>query len=421
MKICLIASEFYPTYGGIGRVFTDMCKAFRDKKEKLFIFNRDYRGKNIFNVLDSTKNYYLRDLLVLFKKRKHLFYFLLSIWKIIASKKLKIYFKLNMLLYLFIQPKVLIKLVKNLTSIYPLLKKINPDLIYGSACDTAVLPLGFILSRLMGVKFICSTHGTDFLVRTRYSLKTYYLKAVDKLIVSGNRTKELIKKINHLSDDQLTIIPYGLYLQDHGIKQDIAQIKDEIHIERKDFILISVGRHAPRKNFHLVIQAMKILKETYPYANFKYYLIGSGPDTEKLKNLTKNLGLINEVSFLGAINDTMKKKYLKASDIFIMPSITTKKSIEGFGIVYLEANYYKLPVIGTISGGIVEAIEHHKSGLLIKPNDLNGLINSIVYLYENEEERKRMGEYGHNRVISKYNWEFLVNEYIRVFENIIKE
>ncbi|GAG94101.1 unnamed protein product, partial [marine sediment metagenome] len=163
------------------------------------------------------------------------------------------------------------------------------------------------------------------------------------------------------------------------------------------------------------------LKKTYPYAQIKYFLIGSGQETEKLKIMTNNLGLKNEVIFLGAVNDTMKKKYLKASDVFIMPSIATKKSIEGFGIVYLEANYFKLPVIGTISGGILEAIEDRKSGLLIKPNDLNGLINAIVYLYENEEERKRMGEYGYNRVINKYNWEFLANEYIKVFENIIKE
>jgi len=48
------------------------------------------------------------------------------------------------------------------------------------------------------------------------------------------------------------------------------------------------------------------------------------------------------------------------------------------------------------------------------------LVNAIVYLFENEEERKRMGEYGHNRVINKYNWKFLVNDFIRVFENVIK-
>ena len=92
--------------------------------------------------------------------------------------------------------------------------------------------------------------------------------------------------------------------------------------------------------------------------------------------MTKNLKLEDKVTFLGNVTDNIRNKYLKASDIFILPSIATPKSIEGFGIVYLEANYYNLPVIGTISGGITEAIEDHKSGLLIKPNDLDDLIES---------------------------------------------
>ena len=325
MKICLLASEFYPVYGGIGRFFTDMCKTFRDKEEKLFIFNRTYRGKNAFDILKYTKIFKLRDLLALFKKRKHILYFLYSIWKILTAKKLKIYFKLSMLLYLFIKPKVLISLLKNLSRIYPLLKKINPDLIYGSVCDNVVMPLGFILSKLMGKKFICSAHGTDFLVRTRLSLKTHYLKVIDKIIVSSNKNKELIRKINHLNEDQLIIIPYGLFLQDHEIKQDILQIRNELHINPKDFILISVGRHAPRKNFQLIIKAMKFLKKTYPHEHIKYFLIGSGKETEKLKSMTKNLGLKNEVIFLGAINDTMKKKIFKSLRCFYNAFYRNKK------------------------------------------------------------------------------------------------
>ncbi|MFX0143289.1 MAG: glycosyltransferase family 4 protein, partial [Candidatus Hodarchaeota archaeon] len=352
MKVCLIASEFYPSIGGIGKSFTDMCKAFKLKNQNLFIFNRKFRGKNIFDFLDNASNYNLKDLLVLFKKREYFSYFLISIWKILTTKRLKFYYKLTMIIYLLINPKVLIKLIKNLSLIHPLLKKIKPDLIFGSTLGTTELPLGFILSRLMKKKFICSAHGTDFLVRTRYSLKTYFLKTIDKIIVSSNTNKEMIKKINHLSDYQLVVIPYGLYLQDYKIIQDVSVLKKELSIRQKDFILISVGRHVPRKNFQLVIQAIEILKKTKRYANFRYFLVGSGSETENLKYLTRILGLEEEVTFLGAVDDKMKNKYLKVSDVFIMPSIATKESIEGFGIVYLEANFYKLPVIGTISGGI---------------------------------------------------------------------
>ncbi|MFX1597183.1 MAG: hypothetical protein ACFFBK_14090, partial [Promethearchaeota archaeon] len=75
MKICLLASEFYPIYGGIGRLFTDMCKTFRSREEELFIFNRTYKGKNIFDNLEYTKTFNLRDLLALFKTRKNILYF----------------------------------------------------------------------------------------------------------------------------------------------------------------------------------------------------------------------------------------------------------------------------------------------------------------------------------------------------------
>ncbi|MFX1328525.1 MAG: glycosyltransferase family 4 protein [Promethearchaeota archaeon] len=421
MKICLLASEFYPIYGGIGRLFTDMCKIFRSREEELFIFNRTYKGKNIFDNLEYTKTFNLRDLLALFKTRKNILYFFTSIWKILTAKKIKIYFKLNMLLYLFIKPKVLISLLKNLSTIYPMLRKINPDLIYGSTCDTIVMPLGFILSKLMRKKFICSAHGTDFLVQTRYSLKSYYLRAIDKIIVSSNSMKELIIKINHLNEDQIIIIPYGLFLKDLELKQNDSEIKNELNINPKDFILISVGRHDPRKNFQLVIKAMDFLKKKYSDAQFKYFLIGSGSETEILKRLTKNLNLENDVLFLGNTSDIIKNKYLKASNIFIMPSIATKKAIEGFGLVFLEANFHKLAVIGASSGGVSEAIENYKSGIMIKSNDLNELIHAIVYLYENEEERKRMGEYGHKRVIDKYDWNVVVNNYIKVFKNLIKE
>jgi phosphatidylinositol alpha-1,6-mannosyltransferase len=281
-----------------------------------------------------------------------------------------------------------------------------------------VMPLGFVLSKLIGKKFICSAHGTDFLVRTPYSLKINYLKAIDKIILSSRKTKELIKKINHLDDEKLIILPYGLYLQDLKIKQEVHQIKDELSIDHRDFNIISVGRHAPRKNFQLVIKAMEKLKEKIPEARFKYLLIGSGKETEKLKLMAKNLKLEEEVIFLGNINDSMRNKYLKASHIFVLPAITLKKSIEGFGLVYLEANYHKIPVIGTKSGGITEAIENYKSGILIKQNDLNDLIKAILYLYKNENDRLRMGEYGYNRVINNYNWELLVAEYIKIFDNI---
>ena len=104
-----------------------------------------------------------------------------------------------------------------------------------------------------------------------------------------------------------------------------------------------------------------------------------------------------------------------------MPSVLEKKSIEGFGIVFLEANYYKLPVIGSYSGGMIESIINGKTGFLIEPNNLSQLIEKIIYLYKNQEVRDKFGEFGKFRVIKEYNWTKIKEKIIMLFEAMNQE
>lgn len=92
--------------------------------------------------------------------------------------------------------------------------------------------------------------------------------------------------------------------------------------------------------------------------------------------------------------------------------------MEGFGLVFLEANLFKVPVIGASSGGIKEAIINGKSGFLIEPNDIHGLIEKINFLYNNQEIKTEMGEYGQKRVITNFNWEELIQKYFKLFNEI---
>jgi len=101
-----------------------------------------------------------------------------------------------------------------------------------------------------------------------------------------------------------------------------------------------------------------------------------------------------------------------------MPSITTNDSIEGFGLVFLEANFYKIPVIGSYSGGIRDAVKNGKTGLLVKPNNLEDLIEKILYLYDNEEIRIEMGKQGYNRVINEFLWEKRYHDFINILNNV---
>ena len=259
--------------------------------------------------------------------------------------------------------------------------------------------------------------GNDFLIRNPLSLKTFYFRNTYKIIVINYQMKQIIKKMHQLSEHQLEIIFVGLDLKEFDVKESKKELRKEFNIPDNQLVLLSVGRHVPRKKFDLAIKAVSEIKKLKPSLNIKYVLIGDGQETLYLKNLTKQLNLENQIEFLGSCDLEKRNKFYKLSDMFLMPVETKKHDIEGFGIVFLEANYYKVPVIGTATGGIIEAIIDGETGLLIKPNDLNDLVEKILYLYENENVRKEMGEKGHNRVINEYSWQKIVEDYIRVFKN----
>ncbi|MHA2260539.1 MAG: glycosyltransferase family 4 protein [Promethearchaeota archaeon] len=418
MKIALIAFEFYPIVGGIARHLRSFCEAFRDTNHKLYVFNRSYSGNRIYNLLD-TNIYRLKDIYIFLRHKILIKYLLLAIWKIIRDKTIPIYHRILILLYLFSKPEILIRNIKNLSQIYPYFKKYDFQIIISGGSGVNSLFISFILSRIFNKKVISWAHGNEFLIRSLWSLKTFIIKNLDKIILSNRNTIDLMKRIHHIKDNQILQINYGLTLRDYELKLSKEQIRRDLNISDKDFVLLSVGRHVPRKNFDLVIKSINEIKRLNPKLNIKYYMIGSGPETTKLKKLAFDLKIQEDIIFLGVCDELTRNKFYKLSDLFLMPSVKQENSIEGFGLVFLEANLYKVPVIGAFSGGISEAIEDGKTGFLVKPNSLNDLVEKIIYFYENREKRAEMGDYSFNRVIKSYNWDLIINQYIELFKILI--
>ncbi|MFX1315205.1 MAG: glycosyltransferase family 4 protein [Promethearchaeota archaeon] len=392
MKIILITDDFYPKLGGVAHTLLNLYENIQKTEHTLYIFNPYTKGKNIIKVINK-QYFYFKDLKSFLKKRWFYFFTILSAYKLFRDKQNPISYRICNFMYLLTNPKILMRIIENIKKLYPYLRKMDFDLLF-SANSGWIFTLAFILSRMFNKQIITLAHGNDFLIRNPLTLKTYYFKSVEKIIVSNVLMKKLIKKVHHLNESKLEIVYRGISLENSDVKNNKEILRKEFNIPREDFVILSVGRHNARKKFDLVIKAINIIKETKSFINLKYYLIGEGKETPKLKKLTKELKLENQVEFLGPCDNNKRNKFYKLSDLFIMPSISAKNNIEGFGIVFLEANYFKLPVIGTLSGGIAEAINNGETGLLVKPNDLNDLVEKILYLYGDKELRKKNGRKG---------------------------
>ncbi|MFZ6015194.1 MAG: glycosyltransferase [Patescibacteria group bacterium] len=136
-------------------------------------------------------------------------------------------------------------------------------------------------------------------------------------------------------------------------------------------------------------------------SGFTLVVIGDGPEREKLQSLAKEQNI--NVRWVNDADDQVLYSWYAAADIFCLPGRETADDIEGFGMVFLEAAYAKLPVIAGQSGGASEAVLHNQTGLLIEPT-VESCAGALQDLLNNPDKAAKLGAAGHDRVIKDFQW-----------------
>jgi len=175
-------------------------------------------------------------------------------------------------------------------------------------------------------------------------------------------------------------------------------------------ILLTTGRLVERKGHDQVIRALPEIIKCFP--DVLYCISGIGPNEENLRKITRESGVVDYVRFLGRLPEKELLYLYNACALFIMPSreIEREGHIEGFGIVFLEANACGKPVIGGRSGGVLEAIQEGETGLLVNPDSCLEIAEKVVFLLSKPDEAKKMGSRGLDWVRKNFNWKQYVCE-----------
>tara|TARA_B100001175_G_scaffold285738_1_gene266977 strand:+ start:73 stop:1155 length:1083 start_codon:yes stop_codon:yes gene_type:complete len=230
------------------------------------------------------------------------------------------------------------------------------------------------------------------------------LNNVDHVIANSKYTKTLAIELG-VEEKRIKVINPGVDPALDIPKNDLN--KAEEILKGKKSRLITVSRFDKRKNHEKVIMAIRNLKEIYP--DIIYTCIGYGDEEENLKKLVIELKLENHVVFLKDIPNDLKNALVAKSNIFVMPSIIHKNSVEGFGIAFVEAAQYGIPAIGGKDGGACDAIIHQKTGLICDGNNLEEIYSSIDNLLK---ENKYL-EYGKDAKLNSqsFHWNKIIENY----------
>ena len=233
------------------------------------------------------------------------------------------------------------------------------------------------------------------------------LNNIDQVIANSEYTKKLAID-NGVTYDKIIVINPGVDPVQELNKKALEKVESLLKVKTPR--LITVSRFDKRKNHEKIIMALRNLKQQHP--DIVYICIGYGDEEENLKKLVQELDLSAQVMFFKDISNDLKNALVAKSNIFVMPSIIHKTSVEGFGIAYVEAAQYGIPSLGGEDGGASDAIVHEKTGLICDGNELDDVYSSI----ENLLKDKKYIEYGKAAKINSQNfhWNKIIEKYKRI-------
>lgn len=291
---------------------------------------------------------------------------------------------------------------------------------FGCLLVGQILPLGtvaYIISWLKPIKYTVFLHGMDFALAIKSPRKQFLSKLIlrraDKIICANSYVQDRLIEFLPEASVKTRIVNPGIEGGAPAIEaSDILEIKNQYHLENKT-VLLSLGRLVKRKGVDMTIEALSLIPEEQS-KDIIYFIAGAGPREEYLKKLVPPR-LLNKIIFLGSLSNQEKWTWLKICDIFVMPSRDISGDFEGFGIVYLEANLSGKPVIAGNSGGVRDAVVDGVSGLMVDPEKIPEIKETIINLVKNPELRDRLGHDGKARALKDFDWE---NQAIKVWQFI---
>ncbi|MFC1550424.1 glycosyltransferase family 4 protein [Candidatus Neomarinimicrobiota bacterium] len=210
-----------------------------------------------------------------------------------------------------------------------------------------------------------------------------------------------------------------------GLLKTFRNMKKEIHVIHNGLALpqikciqptynppniITIGRVCKEKGFDIALKAFAIVQKTFPAA--KLTIAGDGPELTNLRNLTNELGINNQVNFLGWVEPDQVPELLNTASIVLMPS----RWKEPFGLVALQASQMAKPVVATSVGGIPEIIEHEKTGLLVENEDYSQMAEGIITLISNPEWAINLGLAGRKRAETKFSITNMTDKYEELYK-----
>lgn len=363
-KVLVLTHEYYPYYGGVGRYCFNLCRYLPAGSFLVATDQRDAAGDSVMYVNLTNR---------------------------------------------FIKPSWILGLFR----VLHLVKKHQIRVVL----TPHILPLGviaYLLRRFWSIPYVISLHGYDInlALKRRPWLTRTILQSAHWIIANSNATK-------HIVDPLAITVPVEVLtpcFERSELPYHASTVERIKKIYRDKKIILTVGRLVRRKGQAEVVRALPSVLEEVPDAH--YIIIGQGPDRAFLKDLITQYHLNDHVSLLQHVPDEELVAYFEAASVFAMPTQANNGDIEGFGIVYLQAAAFSLPIIAGTTSGEREAVGDESCGVFIHGGDERGLARALIALLTDRAYATKLGQCARHHLESLPQWKDQAQKLITILSHV---
>jgi glycosyltransferase involved in cell wall biosynthesis len=271
-------------------------------------------------------------------------------------------------------------------------------------CHGYDFPALLLLSYILPIRFFIYLHGNDLVSNLRNplwrSLFKLTLKRAEGIVCNSSYIRDTLRKNFRLDTPTHVINPvvrpekFGTPTSPSHLDDLRIRLRQAYNISETAILILSVGRLVQHKSFDRIIDNIPLLLTIG--IDVHYIICGTGPCEQQLKSQAQSLRVDKRVHFAGHVPERELASYYVACDIFAMLTLweDKDKSIDNFGMVYLEAEYFGKPIIASRLGSILDAVHHEENGLLVNPNSGYAVLQAFKRLCKDKQLREKLGRQG---------------------------
>ena len=301
------------------------------------------------------------------------------------------------------------------------------------------------LKEALGLPFVIAFHALgrrrrraqaapDPFTIARVRIESTLMRAADRIIAECPQDRTDMQQLYGACPSRIEVAPCG-FAPGELWPLPMAEARHRLGVANHRFVVLQLGRMAPRKGVDTVIQGLAMLRHRHGIdaqllvvggdagaagggapGNGAVGADGGGPELARLRSLAADLGVAAHVRFAGPQPRSLLRDYYNAANVF-----ASTPWYEPFGITPVEAMACARPVIGSEIGGIKSTVDDGVTGFLIPSRDPEALADRLARLHRHPELARAMGEAGRRRACEHYTWRQVAAQLAGIYADVLEE